>query len=450
MRIKGYVLKNIQSWDDKSGVINLCDDKMNVIIAPSETGKSVIIKVIKEMCFAGNWGYTWESLIRRGADFGVVAFVLENDCIVTYHIWPNRVRYAIIYPDKSIEPKVWEYSDSQHTEIPDEVANIMGLIIDRKGRTVVNVLDKDMVTPFVTAPPELNARIAAVITAVPEMELRRDTLREWKDQFTIATKNAEKRLNAAKMKYESAPEIDMLYYQLRLQRAETLMGVIKPLENMVTDFEYVNLPEPPKMVNSPKKCEDILDILDNCSDIIQLFQCVNNLIEPVEVYLDTKTIETVLEIHDILYEMNNISEDIINYNEPSPIFEPIQVEHILDILDSIVRYGKILSEDITPPTHVAKPPKDVGNIIDFIYRYMYREITILVDIAKLPTPKLVKIEEITSVMNILSVIDDMNLSNIETLLNDRDNIDINIYQLSVELDNMRRELKVCPTCGKPW
>ena len=96
MKIVKIQLTNIQSWDSDSPILELSPDAMNVIVAPSETGKSVLIKTIKEMCFANNWGYTHEGLIRRGCKSGKAMFIFENGDAVMFEILPKTQNYFVL------------------------------------------------------------------------------------------------------------------------------------------------------------------------------------------------------------------------------------------------------------------------------------------------------------------------------------------------------------------
>ena len=446
MKIKAYMLRNIQSWDNNSEIISLSSDTMNVLIAPSETGKSVIIKVLKEMCFAGNWNYTWESLIRYDAEYGTACFILEDDSIVMYYIWRDKVRYYIQYADKT--EKLWEFKDKKHTEIPEEVANAMGLIIDRKGKTIINVIDKDMAVPFVTATPELNARLAATISEVPELEKRRDNLYKWKEQFSIAVENAKRAFKNNKIRYEEAPEIDTLKYTLELNRAERLLAVIKPLEETILYFKYTKIPVKPHNVKSPYECTDIVKCMDISESIIDILNDLKSVNKPVEVVFNKGVIDNFMSVINSVNEISLLYKSVCFDRKPIEVKPVEHLNGLIDVTKDIIKYGQHL-KSIPKKPDVIKQPVDIMDILS-VENCIWSYASILREVCNVSKPIEVNISEEKSIIEIIDIIDTVDIDSIIVDIQKYNKLLINLKNCEVSIENLRKELGVCPTCGKPW
>lgn len=452
MKIIGYTLKDIQSWDDKSGTIPLSSDKMNVIIAPSETGKSVIVKILKEMCFSGNWGYTWNSFIRRGKSCGTAAFLMEDGSAVIYNIWRDRVRYIIMDNNPDVAPRVWDFNDPNHTEIPEEVANHLGLIVDRIGKTVINVLDKDMLTPLVTAPPELNARITATITAVPEMEKRREALQEWKTQLIESFKTVDRRLSAARTRYNDAPEVDILAHQLKLDRAERLLQFVEPLDALIGDIRPEHLPVEPKVVH----CPNLDNWMECCSIIEEVSRELNDLIvleEPAEVVFNKYMLHNIVEIHSDIDDLSMEINKFLTTVAPVKIELPVDAKIILNFMTDIKNYGEVLRELVTIKEPVGKITEPCKNVLDVIslQNSIYYLCTNYTDLLRTSMPVEPKnYKDAKLIIALQKFINQIPYAEFCDELRKISEVDSKIKNTHTELQKLREELRVCPTCDRPW
>ena len=414
MKILGYYLMNIQSWDDSQQFIQLAYDKMNTIIAPSETGKSVVVKILKEMCFPGRWGYTRESLIRRGCEFGTAVFIMEDTSQVVFSFNKSVVLYSIIDTDGN--RKNFTINSPDGSQIPYEVADYMGLVIDSKARTVINVLDKDMQTPFINAPEELNARIISVVTQVPEMEKRREVLDSWKEMMTSAKKTLERELKDAKRRYEEAPYVNVDVYKRKLEYAKALRDVDTALDSCFFFDGHFDEEEP---------------VLVECPNLDALIECIN------------------------------ISEDVSEFEESIVLKEkPEILSWDFELYDAVTGFmavvedcGKSLRELISvyskEPIRVNQPSESIDSIIDIGRKVMFC-IKPLSEICNLKKPHVIQIDgSCESVIDALNVIDSINLDEIKSLLDKYNRLLVVNDKIHDELEKVKRQVKVCPLCGKP-
>lgn len=143
-------IHNMQSWSEQSGVMEFNPDVLNVIKGRNETGKSVLFKIIYEMVFPGYHGAQY--LVRRGAEYGSALFNYADGVSVLFVLYPNGNRLYGIYKDEQLTP----YETSR---IPDEIIQIMGLVVSWDTRIILNVLDKDIPIPFIKTDPAYNASL---------------------------------------------------------------------------------------------------------------------------------------------------------------------------------------------------------------------------------------------------------------------------------------------------
>ncbi len=203
LKIKSFRLIDIQSWDNDSPAIELAEDK-NIIIANSETGKSVLFKVLKQMCFNNVWGYKNSELIRQGSSRGLAVFDLLNGNRVVFELLPNTQNYYLCTLESDGSKRRTDFiMGTKSVEIPEAVAKEMGFLLDRKSKTIINVLDRDMQMPLVTTSPATSGRILSAVTENPELESMMDTAKSWLKEAKDKRDVVSSTYLSAKSNYES-------------------------------------------------------------------------------------------------------------------------------------------------------------------------------------------------------------------------------------------------------
>ena len=418
MKIKGYKLYNIQSWDDKSSVVNLSENTMNCIIAPSETGKSVIIKMLKEMCFPGNWGYTRESLLRRGADYGYAMFFLEDDTVVTFRIDKSNYSYMVFYKGNQEDYKCWSYKPNDNPVIPDEVATLMGLVIDKSAKTVINVLDKTMPVPFVTASPELNARLMSTVTNVPELDARRRVLEEWDSQLKMSFSCCKRIFKIKKDDYEKAPVIDVFQWRQKKYLLETLRTLAKPCQELFSishDMQCLVKPEPVQFTD-----------LDTCFILLKELEqltIADNVLNSLKKPEECKELNT------------NLFDELVDISKC--------VDSLVNTIDAI--------EHLVKPVEVQSVELDKEFIV---LNKLFDLLKLGLGIKTVIKSKPECIEDISindKVFEVLALLEQlMNISNtISELAGAISETKTSIIIIEESIKSIETELKVCPLCGKP-
>lgn len=125
---------NCQSFKDVT--YELATDKLNVIIAENDTGKSIVFKMLK---LAGCPKYYDKEyrreLIRHGADHASVGFEFDDGAAAVMNVFPERVIY--LYQS----PSGVQYQPS--LEPPREFVEHLGLLADGDNDFIANIIDAD-------------------------------------------------------------------------------------------------------------------------------------------------------------------------------------------------------------------------------------------------------------------------------------------------------------------
>lgn len=132
--IKQLRLINCQSWEDQ--IINLSTDKLNVIAARNNTGKSVIYKMLKVLgCPKYYSKNDLKDLIRWGAEKADMLLLFDDGSIGSVSVYPNRVAYGY----KNAGSDYFLTSDIPFTEVLMKA----GIVSDVDGQFVANIIDTD-------------------------------------------------------------------------------------------------------------------------------------------------------------------------------------------------------------------------------------------------------------------------------------------------------------------
>lgn len=305
LKIKSFQLVNIQSWGDKSPVINLGEDK-NIIIANSETGKSVLFKILKQMCFNNQWGYNNADLIRQGCSKGFAVFDLCDGNRVIFELFPTTQNYYLFYVDSDSSKRRKDFiMGSKAVEIPEEVADAMGFLLDRKSKTIINVLDRDMQMPLVTTNPATSGRILSAVTENPELETMMETAKEW------LTEAKEKRASVYTDYVNAKDKYDSVEYK-NLQPTQTLIALLKSMRTLGGAFnnaEVVGRDLKRILATKPKynKAFNYVSFLTSIKDLASVCDYAKTLRETLESKpKDFELGEGDLEILELFKEVQEV------------------------------------------------------------------------------------------------------------------------------------------------
>ena len=135
---------NIQSWNGNTKIMEFSEDRLNVIIGKNETGKSVLFKVFRQMCFPTFFGRTGrKDLITTGKEVGSLGLILSNGTAITFIIHKSFQIYKMKTKDDT-DYRVWK-QDS----LPEEIRLELGWYIDEENKILLNIVDNEQGLAFV-------------------------------------------------------------------------------------------------------------------------------------------------------------------------------------------------------------------------------------------------------------------------------------------------------------
>lgn len=383
-RIDSLRLINMQSWDKDSPLIKLSLDKLNVFIARSETGKSVPFKANLVMCFYNFWGRrTRKGLIRRNSgDLGRYALQLENGSIIIFELTQKSQSYYLLKADGSKRMWTQDYP-------PNEILNELGWHMDLESKMILNIIHKDMPTPFVDTTPKWNARILKFVTAQPELEAAMNVMTEAIARIEQKELEVRAEVNSLMKESMSLRYVDEHSLRVGLRRKEEALRCFEGIDSMGFDIRalYELKNRKPSMV----RCGDIEPVVDISG-----------------------------ALHGMMFEMSNLQ--YINGHKPEVMSEiPVQhAEKVIDLSAQICDFNSTLRE--YNALCLNKPVEEQLNK-DF--------------------DKLFGTSQIVHDLKML-------LFGLQKTKGDRRLCEVSLNTAKKDLKRLEEQLGVCPTCGKAF
>lgn len=456
MKIKKIKLSNCQSWSDASPLIELSNDKINIIDADNETGKSVLWKMLITMCFPHN-GYVINDLIRRDCDRAQLIFIMEDNTVVSFCIVRGRgYVYYLREPNGTERKWVFALKDPD-AQIPDELEEILELILDRKSQTVVNVVEKER-QPFINRTPEADARVFATVLEDSTMEQTIENMENFRDKTIECIKciNRDSSINRDMLRHY--PAVDILQLKLVADKKEKFIKFAEVPYDLNEDLTQLRdlVNNKPTAIESDSRIDELysiysilftdsfneysnlksskpksliksipeLDELDNLLTNIQGIECdTRSLIEykkdkPVKIRSRLKALTSVSKLYD---ESISIQSDIENINN-------LQLKQI----------NEIKSNNESCMTECMSVYKQLNSITDELN-----------NLKAIETPTLIKDNVELSKLNLLlSLIPSYETVNLFNAVNGIRRCNERIEKLTRDFNEFKLRVKVCPTCGQ--
>lgn len=266
--ITSFQLLNFQSWDNQTHKIDIASDIVNIIEGANETGKSVLYKVMYNMCFPGYWDA--KELIRRGYQTACLFFELSDSSAVAYELSLNHHAYYL-----SIDGNMQKWSDCP---IPDALVERLGLILDYDAHVILNVIDKDVPLPFIKTTPKFNASLIRAVVEPAKISDFFARTGEHLKEVDAARAEFRTRMNAAQEAVSVLDYKDVDTLRLSKRRVDRLISVTErfaALQAAIADVLDVEGARPVE-VDEPKQAEQMIrtwDLAVSCS------RCLNLLVD---------------------------------------------------------------------------------------------------------------------------------------------------------------------------
>lgn len=373
--IKSFRLLNFQSWDNKSQSIPVESDIVNIIEGANETGKSVLYKVMYNMCFPGYWDAN--ELIRRGYDTACLFFELSNGCEIGYEL--NRSHHTY-YLQENNNLTQWS-----NCGIPDTIVEMLGLILDTESQVILNVIDKDVPLPFIKTSPKFNASlIRAVVEPVKITDFFARTNEHLKE-VDIARSEFKSRRNAAREASAVLEFRNIDALRLEKQRVDDLTTVV----------------------------DEFLVLQQVVDTIAQLMQ--NPPVEVIEPYYAGQLITVLDAVKNSSLQLMRIVA--IQQSRPKAMMSPDSVRQLVTLFSEL---------------------KVVSSVMDAVLQ-VYRARPVEVNL-----PDIQSSIELLDTMRLAVTA----LNKTASIVFEEDETDKKMQNLEADLEKIRSEVGVCPTCGR--
>lgn len=191
--IKQVRLINCQSIKDS--VFNLADDKLNIIIAPNGTGKSILLKMLKITASPSFFSAKKrKKLIRCGTDCATIMFAFDDGSYGYTRVFPTRV----IYGFRGVGQELWE----NFAQPPEIFLEHLGLLVSAEGKFVANIIDTDQNLLLVDSDTKGTAELMRLLVSNQDLSnlrertenalvLSRDVVTKLSDRLSIVSQQLE-------------------------------------------------------------------------------------------------------------------------------------------------------------------------------------------------------------------------------------------------------------------
>lgn len=465
MRWKAVKMVNCQSWSDKSPYMSFSLDKVNVIQARNETGKSVLWKMTKAAAFPrAVLGYGLDDLVRWGQDTAYIRWVLEgpddNDIEVGFYILKDdSFVYRLTIDGKRQE---WRFGWNDTTvAMPEEVADILGLILDYKSQTVINIIEKTE-QPFInTRDSETDARILASILYDPKVEGIQDNLEVQLNRLERGLRVAKATVDSRERELVGMPVYNLCsirdkinklnYYEIVSTHADTYLEAAETI---------LKLPLPPRFnPNLMPLVESITECYKDNIECGQAFDvCVNHMSSAPPVMININPVVSVAS--DFLDAINNTAitvQALESLEKPSSDIKELpflqEVLTYCELLDNILSAISAL-ENIVSEMDALLKPLSPGNSLamKLLLNFSILDNYVTKEYLKIPEPGALVESPIVEELYQLWRTSNFGMSqNILELWNLNNKIERNnevLHELDVLADEISDVVQICPTCGQ--
>ncbi len=259
--IKNITIENFQSHSYTS--LDL-DKNVNVIIGPSDSGKTAVIRALKWVFFNEPSG---TDIIKKGESEAKVTVNLSNDFTIVRGRGKSKNYYEIISPNGDLE----RY-EGFGVNVPEEVLEISGIDkIDLGNNNKLSLnLAEQLESPFlITDSPSVKANAVGKLAGVDKIDKALNKLSKDIYEVNFEKRSLEKELDNQKKLLEEfsflkeeKEKIDRL--QIIFNRTEELQLQVSQMNKLKENFEQIQ--------NKTKIAKASIKKFENLGTIEQLYQ----------------------------------------------------------------------------------------------------------------------------------------------------------------------------------
>lgn len=317
--IKFVRMQNCQSFVDV--VYPLAIDRLNVIVAENDTGKSILYKVLK---LAGCADYYSKAdrcdLIRRGSEYAQVMFQFTDDSMAAMRIQRDGVMYC--WMAKTGDPFSWQL------EPPTEMIDRLGLLVSSSEAFIANIVDMDQGLLLVDSRLSSNYELVKLLATCEDLDLvmeRVDPLiKEYRD--IVIRENDSLNMIEGQLSEMAYVDIEKLKEQANAVEAAIQVGEICC---SLTE----RLGALPERGRGKIDFDDAIALLESLGSCIDLAEVLGVLVEvPKEIDTRPFTVLEILELTKERLEKIHYSRELV---VPSLVDSLSSLTRIRDCVNSI-------------------------------------------------------------------------------------------------------------------
>ena len=219
--VKELSLVNCQSWENE--VLKLAADRVNILCADNNVGKSVFGKMLRNAVFPDRLRTKEVRMqyIRHGAPYAQLGMLGDDGAVVLFRIYPDRVIYAYreVGKDKFI----------MSPTIPDTMVRMLGLRYNDKSHLITNVIDAGQQLFLVNSDQQANNSIILEYMTDDEIEGFLAYMEELYRQTVTSSDSVYSRFRYVTGQLDELKHVNTDFMEQSINRTQTLMQLLDRL-----------------------------------------------------------------------------------------------------------------------------------------------------------------------------------------------------------------------------
>lgn len=219
--IKELSLVNCQSWENE--VLKLAADRVNILCADNNVGKSVFGKMLRNAVFPDRLRTKEVRMqyVRHGAPYAQLGMLGDDGAVVLFRIYQDRVIYAYreVGKDKFI----------MSPTIPDTMVRMLGLRYNDKSHLITNVIDAGQQLFLVNSDQQANNSIILEYMTDDEIEGFLAYMEELYRQTVTSSDSVYSRFRYVTGQLDELKHVNTDFMEQSINRAQTLMQLLDRL-----------------------------------------------------------------------------------------------------------------------------------------------------------------------------------------------------------------------------
>lgn len=219
--IKTIQLVNCQSW--RNGSFTLSPDKINVIIAKNDTGKSVLMKMLKISVSPKFYSpKKRKKLIRWGAQDARAYYQFTDGALAVVIVQQNA---KVLYGFK--EPNATKLAMSY--DPPVRLVDELGMMVNSDGTFIANIIDTDQNLMLVDSDSKATCEFISMLCNNATLDEYKETLKMWQKDASDSLSTAEMHLTTSQYEYQKTEYVDVEKEEEKLNKMQIVKEVLVKL-----------------------------------------------------------------------------------------------------------------------------------------------------------------------------------------------------------------------------